>query len=84
MEKELGNHFLLFLDLSFLPTLSAFAPVPKGQRRAKKGILQTKPVLLGANHVTMPDTKEKFHELMNQLHNPQITFCGSIRVASSC
>lgn len=37
----------------------------------------------GSNHTNMPETKGKFHELMNQLHNPQITFCGSIRVASS-
>lgn len=81
MEKELENHLLLFLDLSLLPTLS-LCTCAKGSETCRE-TLQTRPVLLGANHMNMPETKGKFHELMNQLHNPQITFCGSIRVASS-
>lgn len=65
MEKELENHLLLFLDLSFLTILS-LAPVRKGQRHAERGILQTKPVLLTANHVTMPDTKKKKVSSINE------------------
>lgn len=81
MEKELENHLLLFLDLSLLPTLS-LCTCAKGSEVCRE-TLQTKPVLLGSNHMNIPETKGKFHELMNQLHNPQITFCGSIYVASS-
>ncbi|KAM9215989.1 GTP-binding protein 10 [Dugong dugon] len=36
-----------------------------------KGELQTKPALLAVNKMDLPNARDKFHELMNQLQNPK-------------